>query len=126
MNEEEHEKKYKKAILGLFNAREVEPGIVVHSGKDSPAFIASLVFKMREAFSSKVKIGKPGKKLNFIHTGMLNSNRELIKKEVKKQAKRKKKVLKVAKKAFKEKKKEDSLSTLKRLERDIAELERRI
>ena len=75
MNEEDGEKRYKKAILGLFNAREVG-GIVVHSGKDSPAFIASLVFKMREAFSSKVKIGKPGKKLSFIHTGMLNSNRD--------------------------------------------------
>ena len=46
----------------------------------------------------------------------------MIKKEVKKQTKRKKEIYKVAKKVLKEKKKEDSLSTLKRLERDIADL----
>jgi len=58
MNDEEG--RYKRAILGLFGAQEVEPGIVIHSGKDSPSFIASLVFKMREAFGSKAKIAKPG------------------------------------------------------------------
>ena len=61
MYEDEHERRYKEAILGLFNAQEVEPGIVIHSGKDSPSFIAAIVSRVREVFSSEPKIAKPEK-----------------------------------------------------------------
>jgi len=88
--------------------------------------IIDLAYRTKEALRRKVKIGKPGKKLKFVHTGMLDADGKLIKKIVKEKTKENRKKLKRTKKALKAKRNESKLDTLKRLEKEIKELENRI
>lgn len=92
---------------------------VIHDGKTPLNELLDLAVRTKEALRKKVKIGKPGRKLTFVHTGMIDSQGRLIKKEVKKKIKEKKKALK------KSKKNETPEQTLQRLELEISELEKR-
>jgi len=130
MDERENHERYKKAMLGLFNAQEVG-GIVVHSGKDSPAFVASMVFKIREIFGMGKKItAKPGPKLNFVHTGMLDADGQPKKKKKRSKdkqhrqtAKIKQKRKKAATKTIKKRTKKETKDRLDEIDRELKELE---
>ena len=92
----------------------------IHDGKTPLDELVDLAYRTKESFDADIKIGKPGKKLTGVHTGMLDADRKLIKKEIKKEVKEKKKLLK------KSRKKETPSETLRRLEREISELEKRV
>ena len=114
MNEEE--KRHRRIFSYLFGAREVGPMEVRHSGKDDPTFLLELAYRTRDALREEIRIGRPGEKLRYVHTGMLNSNRELtIKERDKAQRMSEREAAKFRKK--KERK-------LRKLEREIAKLER--
>jgi len=116
MNEEENDRRYKRAVLGLFGAREVEPMEVRHHGKDDSSFLLELAYRTRDALREEIRIGKPGEKLRYVHTGMLDVNRELtIKERDKAQRMSERESAKFLKK--KERK-------LRKLEREIAKLEK--
>lgn len=86
-------------------------------GKRVSRFVSTSDLDMNALLAGPSKVGE---RLNFAHTGQLNADRKLMKKEVKKKIKEKKKVLK------KSKKKEISLEMLERIDAEIAELEGRI
>lgn len=78
----------------------------IHDGTASIDELVELALRTREALLGETKIGKPGEKLNFVHTGMLDADQKMKTGETKNMT-------------IKEKKK-----LLKRLEREIANLER--
>lgn len=52
MFEEENEAEYKRKVLGAFNATEVEPMQIIHSGKDDRSFLLRLAFWTKESFKA--------------------------------------------------------------------------
>ena len=182
MNEEEHDKEYKRRVMAAFGSREVEPMQIIHDGKDDPSFLLALAYRTKEAFRKTIKFAmhrkedeetararrknraraiketneriearylrrkmknpdkdisrfvstsdmdinalldvpdRIGQKINVIHTGQLNADRKLIKKEVKKKIKQKKQTLKVAKK-------DDRMIEIEKIEADILALKAKI
>lgn len=77
----------------------------IHDGTIPMDELVELAWRTREALREEPKVGKPGERLGFVHTGMLGVDRKLIKGRDRKTIKEKKKLL-------------------KRLEREIAKLER--
>lgn len=77
----------------------------VHDGKTPMDELLILAYRTRDSLMGELEIGKPGEKLSFVHSGLLDANRKLIKGMTKKTIKEKKKLL-------------------KGLEREIAKLER--
>lgn len=114
MNDEE--RRHRRIFCSIFGAREVEPMQIIHSGKDDPTFLLELAYRTRDALREEIKIGRPGEKLRYVHTGMLDAGRQLtIKERDKVQRMSERESTKFLKK--KERK-------LRKLEREIAKLEK--
>lgn len=112
----DEETRHRRIFCSLFGAREVEPMEVRHSGKDDPTFLLDLAYRTRDALREEIRIGRPGEKLRYVHTGMIDVNRELtIKERDKAQRMSERESAKFQKK--KERK-------LRKLEREIAKLEK--
>lgn len=88
----------------------------IHDGKTPMDELLILAYKTRDALKEEIRIGKPGEKLRYVHTGMLDTNQELtIKERDKAQRMSEREAAKFLKK--KERK-------LRKLEREIARLEK--
>ena len=72
----------------------------LHDGKTPMDELVDLALMTRETFREDPKIGKPGKKLSFIHSGMLGTDLKLKAGETKKTIKEKRKLLKRLEKAI--------------------------
>jgi len=77
----DEERKHRRIFNFIFGAKEVEPMQIIHSGKDDPTFLLDLAYRTRDALREEIRIGRPGEKLRYVHTGMLDTNRELTIKE---------------------------------------------
>ena len=108
---------YKEAVIRLFGAKE-EKMSVVHDGTRPLDELLDLALRTKDALRKKLKKGKPGPRLNFIHTGMLGADRKLRKGAYKQVVKRDREILKKIKR--------DSHLTIKELRREIKELEKKL
>lgn len=114
MNDEET--RHRRIFSYLFGAKEVESPEIRHSGKDDPTFLLDLAYRTRDALREEIRIGRPGEKLRYVHTGHLDAGRKLtIEEKDKAQKMSEKEGAKFLKK--KERK-------LRKLEREIARLEK--
>jgi len=128
---------FTEAIERLTGKKVIEPKMsLIHDEDDKTPIdeLLDLAYRTRDSLREKIKKGKPGKKLSFVHTGMLDQDGKPIKKKEikaqekahKKQYKARKKRTKAASKILKKGKDETPAQVLQRLEDEIAELEKRV
>jgi len=113
---DEEERRHRKIFCSIFGAKEVEPMQILHSGKDDSIFLLELAYRTKAALRQEIRIGRPGEKLRYVHTGMIDANRELT---IKEKDKARRMSERESAKFLKQKERK-----LRKLEREIARLEK--